>query len=182
MSEIKIIESILKRRSIRKYEDRPVEREKLLACVEAARLAPSACNGQPWKYIVVDDADVKHKLAKEAFSGVYVVTSFAAKAGAIVAITSEPAILPSMIGDNVRDTKFYLADLGISMAHFCLQAQALGLGTCMLGWFNHEKAAKVLNVPKKKKIEFLISIGYPAQSPDPRSRKKIEKMSSFNTY
>ena len=86
---MELIEVIKARRSIRKYQDRPVEREKINACLEAARLAPSACNSQPWHYIVIDDPKTKEAFCKEAFGGVYAMTKFAEKAPVLVAAVSD---------------------------------------------------------------------------------------------
>jgi len=75
---------VKQRRSVRDFSDKPVEREKIMMCLEAARLAPSACNSQPWKFIVVDDPQIKQKLCNAAFSGVYTINSFCKKAPVIV--------------------------------------------------------------------------------------------------
>ena len=118
------------RHSIRKFSTRPVEREKINECLEAARLAPSACNSQPWHYIVVDDAQVKENFCKEIFSGIYGITSWAAKAPMLVAVVSDKGNFTSRLGNFFRRTEFYLVDQGISGEHFVLRAWELGLGTC----------------------------------------------------
>ncbi len=170
------------RRSIRKYKNTPVEPEKLARCIEAARLAPSACNSQPWKYIAVTDASVRDRLVAEAFSGLYKATQFAASAPILVAVASDKGNFTSRIGNFVRHTSFYLIDMGISAENFCLQAADEGLGTCMIGWFDEGKAARVLGVPSGVKLELLIAVGYPDEAPGPRPRKPADKMSSFNIY
>ena len=170
------------RRSVRKYQEKPVEREKINACIEAARLAPSACNSQPWHYIVIDDPKVKEDFCKEAFSGVYAMTKWAEKAPVLVAVVSDKGNFTSRIGNFFRRTEFYLVDQGISGEHFVLRAQDLGLGTCWIGWLNSDKAEKFFHLPKSKKIEHLIAVGYPAETPDPRPRAKLEEMVSYNEY
>lgn len=173
---------ILKRRSIRKFLDKPVEREKINACLEAARLAPSACNSQPWHYIVIDDPKVKADFCNEAFSGVYNMTRWAEKAPVLVAVVSDRGNFTSRIGNFFRNTEFFLVDQGISGEHFVLRAHDLGLGTCWIGWLNSDKAARFFNLPKSKKIEHLFAVGYPAETPDPRPRAKLEDIVSYNKF
>ncbi len=173
---------ILDRRSIRKYADKPVEREKINACLQAALLAPSACNSQPWHYIVIDDPKVKEDFCKEVFTGVYVMSKWAEKAPVLVAVVSDRGNFTSRIGNFFRRTEFYLVDQGISGEHFVLRAHDLGLGTCWIGWLNSDKAEKFFKLPKGKKIEHLISVGYPAESPSPRPRKDFQESVSYNKY
>lgn len=173
---------ILDRRSIRKYEDRPVEREKIDACLQAALLAPSACNSQPWHYIVIDDPKIKEAFCKEVFTGVYAMSKWAEKAPVLVAVVSDRGNFTSRIGNFFRRTEFYLVDQGISGEHFVLRAHDLGLGTCWIGWLNSNKAEKFFKLPKGKKIEHLISVGYPAEAPAPRPRKDFQKSVSYNEY
>lgn len=173
---------ITQRRSIRKYADKPVEREKINACLEAARLAPSACNSQPWHYIVIDDPQVKQAFAQQAFSGVYAMTKWAAQAPVLVAVVSDRGNFTSRIGNFFRRTEFYLVDQGISGEHFVLRAQDLGLGTCWIGWLDADKAARFFHLPKGKKIEHLLAVGYPAETPQPRPRQPLADMVSYNQY
>jgi len=176
------LELVAGRRSIRKYKNAPVEPEKLARCIEAARLAPSACNSQPWKYIAVTDTSVRDRLAAEAFNGIYKATQFAAAAPVIVAVAADKGNFTARIGNFVRHTSFYLIDIGISAENFCLQAAEEGLGTCMIGWFDEKKAARVLGVPAGVKLELLIAVGYPDEAPAPRPRKTVDEMSTFNAY
>lgn len=168
------------RKSIRKYKDTPVESEKILTCLEASRLAPSACNSQPWKFIVLDKPEIKEAFCRQVFPGVYKMSAFAAKAPVIIAIVSDKGSLLTKLGNVVRKTQFWLIDIGITAEHFCLQASELGLGTCMIGWFEQKAADKFLKIPKNQKTELLISLGYPDETPNPRLRKKIEQISNLN--
>ncbi|MBQ7909068.1 MAG: nitroreductase family protein [Elusimicrobiaceae bacterium] len=170
------------RRSVRKYADKPVEREKIDACLQAALLAPSACNSQPWHYIVIDDPKVKEAFCQEAFSGVYSMSKWAEKAPVLIAVVSDRGNFTSRIGNFFRRTEFYLVDQGISGEHFVLRAHDLGLGTCWIGWLNSNKAEKFFKLPKGKKIEHLISVGYPAETPAPRPRKEFTESVSYNRY
>ncbi len=173
---------VSQRRSIRKFAETPVEKEKILLCLEAARLAPSACNSQPWKFIVADDPVIKQRLAEAAFSGVYAINKHAVRAPVIAAVVSQRGKFTAWIGNQAQDTNFRLVDIGIACEHFILQAHELGLGTCWLGWFDAKKAAVILQAPQTSKVEMLISVGYPAEKPAPRPRKSLTEMSSFNKY
>lgn len=176
---------ITTRRSVRKFTNQPVEREKINACLEAARLAPSACNSQPWHYLVIDDPQVKVAFCEQAFSGMFSISKWAAAAPVLVAVISDRGNFTSQLGNFFRRTEFYLVDQGISGEHFVLRAQDLGLGTCWIGWLDAEKAAKFFNLPKGKKIEHLIALGYPAATAGqdkPHPRKPFEQIVSYNRY
>lgn len=179
---MKFIELISKRQSVRKYSNVPVEREKIQRCIEASRLAPSACNAQPWKYIVVDDQELREKVANETFSAIAPFNKFALQAPVIVAIVMEKPNFLSQFGGRVKDKDFYLIDIGITAEHFCLQAAEEGLGTCMLGWFNERAILKLLNIPSKKRIGLLITLGYAADEPRQKKRKEISEICSYNKY
>lgn len=170
------------RRSIRKYKPLPVEMEKLRYCLEAARLAPSACNAQPYKFIVVNEPAAREKLAKAAFSGIYSPCGFAAAAGALVVVVSQPGKMSAWLGNQVQSTNFRLVDIGIAAEHFALAAHEQGLGTCWLGWFDAKAAAKALGLPAGVKPEIMLSAGYPDEAPPARKRKSMEEFSSFNKY
>ncbi len=179
-----MLELLKQRRSVRDFLDKPVEREKIKLCLEAARVAPSACNSQPWKFIVVDDGELKKRLCDKAFSGIYAINAFCKKAPVIVVIVSERSKFLARIGGMFRGTKYYLIDIGIAGEHFVLQAQELGLGTCWIGWFNERAVKSVLNIPKDKKIDVLLALGYYDQEKvkSGHSREPLDKISSFNSY
>ena len=179
-----LLDVIKHRRSVRHFLDRPVEREKITMCLEAARLAPSTCNSQPWKFVVVDDEQLKNRLCKAAFSGIYLMNSFCKKAPVIVVVVSERAKFLAMIGGLFRGTKYYLLDIGIAGEHFVLQAEELGLGTCWIGWFNERAVKSILNIPRYKKIDILIALGYydTERKRSAHRRDPIDKIASFNSY
>ncbi len=143
-----LLDLIRQRKSVRDFLDRPVEREKIMMCLEAARLAPSASNSQPWRFIVVDDRQLKNKLCDAAFGGIYSINSFCKTASVIVVVISEKSKFLTRIGGMFRGTKYYLIDIGIAIEHFVLQAEDLGLGTCWIGWFNERAVKSVLNIPQ----------------------------------
>jgi len=175
------IELVKSRRSLRDYSDFSVERAVIEECLEAARLAPSACNSQPWYFIVVDDPVLKDRLAAAAFSGVYSMNSFAGAAPVLVALVRQRSCVPARVGGFLKGTQFNLIDTGIAAEHFCLAAAERGLGTCMLGWFNGRAAKKILEVGRADKIELLISLGRPKNNwPDQRPRKPLNEFRGFN--
>ncbi len=179
-----LLDLIKHRKSVRDFGDRPVERERIMMCLEAARLAPSASNSQPWKFIVVDDKQLKNKLCDAAFSGIYFINSFCKTAPVIVVIISEKSKFLTRIGGMFRGTKYYLIDIGITCEHFVLQAEDLGLGTCWIGWFNERAVKSILNIPRHKKIDILIALGYYDKKklgPE-HGREPIDKIASFNSY
>jgi nitroreductase len=179
-----LLESIKHRRSIREFLDKPVEREKILMCLEAARLAPSACNSQPWKFIIVDDKPLRDRLCRVAFHGIYFINTFCKTAPVIVVVVSEKSKFIARIGAMFRGTKYYLIDIGIACEHFVLQAEELGLGTCWVGWFDESAVKSTLKIPRSKKIDVLIVLGYydDKKQGTPHDREPLEKISSFNSY
>jgi len=179
-----LLDLLKHRKSVREFLDRPVEREKIMTCLEAARLAPSACNSQPWKFIVVDDKPLKNKLCDAAFNGVYSMNAFCKTAPVMVAVISEKSMFAARIGGMFRGTKYYLIDIGIAVEHFVLQAEDLSLGTCWVGWFNEKAVKSILNVPQNKKIDILIAVGYYDREKLGREhdREPIQKIASFNSY
>lgn len=179
-----LLDLIKQRKSVREFLDKPVEREKIEMCLEAARLAPSASNSQPWRFIVVDDKELKDKLCDAAFGGLYFINSFGKTAPVIVVVISEKSKFLARIGGMFRGLKFYLIDIGITCEHFVLEAEELGLGTCWIGWFNERGVKSVLNVPQGKKIDILIALGYydRARLGPEHDREPMDKIASFNSY
>lgn len=169
------------RRSIRRYIDRPVEREKILACLEMARLAPSADNAQPWRFLVLEDLDLKRRFCDEVFSGIYSVSGFAKKAPVLILCLARLNVFAHRVGSQIQNIQFHLLDIGIAGEHIVLQAEELGLGTCWIGWFNTRKARKVLNIPREYKIVSLLSLGYYDQKPSKlKKRKALDEIVWFN--
>lgn len=179
-----LLDLIKQRKSVREFLDRPVDREKIEMCLEAARLAPSESNSQPWRFIVVDDKELKDKLCDAAFGGLYFINTFCKTAPVIVVVISEKSKFLARIGGMFRGVKFYLIDIGITCEHFVLEAEELGLGTCWIGWFNEKGVKSVLNIPQSKKIDILIALGYYDRSklgPE-HGREPMDKIASFNSY
>lgn len=184
MKKNKFIELVKTRQSVRKYADTKVEKEKLETCLEAARLAPSASNSQPWHFIVVDIAELKKKVAKETYDSLLIFNKFVDQAAVIIVMVLEKPKLITRIGSKIKKIEYPLIDIGIAAEHFCLQAAELGLGTCMIGWFNEKPIKKLLAIPRSKSIGLLISLGYPEEGYKLRekSRKSREEVISYNSY
>lgn len=178
----KLLDVFGKRRSVRAYKPVPIEKEKIDICIESARLSPSACNSQPWHFIIIDDPDLKNRVCEAAFSGAYSMNSFVKEAPVIAAIVCERKMFLSVVGKYVRGVDYCFTDIGIAGEHFCLQASQLGLGTCWIGWFNEKGVKKTLNIPASKKVGYLISLGYPSDQPVEKVRKLTSEMSSRNRY
>lgn len=174
----------LSRESAREYgEKTAIPRADLEMCVEAARHAPSACNSQPWKFIVVDDPALADKIVDKTLSGIYKMNLFAGGASAFIAMVSEKTKPAAWAGGKLMRTDFRRIDTGIACAHLVLQAEELGIANCVLGWFNQRALKKILSVPATKKIELLISLGKPCGAPRRRKqRKPKEETVSFNRY
>jgi nitroreductase len=177
-------ETITRRRSIRDFLDTPIEKDKLMLCLEAARLAPSASNSQPWKFIVVNDKTLKNNLCDVAFGGLYRFNSFCKTAPVIVVLIAEQSKFITRIGGLIKDIKYNLVDIGIAGEHFVLQAEELGLGTCWIGWFNEKGVKATLAIPEKKRVAMLIAAGYSRQDEisTKQIREPVERIVSFNTY
>lgn len=175
---------ILTRQSVRSYADRPVEEEKLAHLIEAVRLAPSASNGQPWKLILVTDPDLKNRVARATYSPLVSFNRFAMQAPVLAVLVIEKTKLITQIGAQLKNREFPLIDIGIAAEHFCLQATALGLGTCMLGWFDEAAIKELLHIPAEKRIGLVITLGYAATGTTLREkkRKSIDEMSNLNRY
>jgi len=176
-----LLDLINKRRSVRHYLNRPIPKEDLMKCLEAARLAPSACNAQPWKFIVIDDPGLKNNLCDAAFGGIYSMNSFVKNAAALVVVISEKKKFLTAMGGYLRNTRYYLIDIGIACEHLILQASELGIGTCWIGWFNEKSVKKVLDIPRQKRVEVIISLGYPQEGQSrPREREPLSEIALFN--
>ena len=177
------LDLVNKRYSVRNYKSVPVPQQMLVRCVEAARLAPSACNSQPWKFIIVDDPKLVNELAKAAFEGLLDFNNFAFKAPVLVLIVSQREKLSAKFGSIVKNKNFTLMDIGIAAEHFCLAAAEEGLGTCMLGWFNERKVKKLFRIPRFNRVELIISVGFSDDKKVPyKSRKSMDEMLSCNKY
>jgi len=151
-----------------------------MQCLESARLSPSANNSQPWKFIAIDNPQLVTQIAECA--NLMGLNKFAKEVPLFIAVVIEKESLLSTIHGVMSDKAYYLIDIGIAVNQFCLQATDLGLGTCIIGWFDEKRVKKLLNTDKKKRIPLLISIGYPGSKTREKKRKSINQIVSWNSY
>jgi nitroreductase len=177
------LDMVRTRESVRLYKPDAVPEESILRCLEAARLAPSASNAQPWKFIVVRDPVLKNDIADAAHDRILSMNHFTKQAPILVVVVREKANLESGAGQIIKDKAYPLIDIGIAVEHFCLQAVEEGLGTCILGWFKERKVKELLHIPKNRRAELIITLGYPAYDRTrEKKRKALGDISSFNRY
>ncbi len=181
-TDLMFIELAKHRQSCRSYLPKSVPRQIILDCLEAARLAPSACNSQPWHFIIVDEPAMKDALCQASLSGLYAMNYFAKEAPVIIAVVTERAPFLTRVVGSLRRTPYWLIDIGIAVEHFVLQAAESGLATCWIGWFDEKQAAKILRVPHTKRIVCLISLGYSEETLREKNRKSAQEIYSFNQY
>ncbi len=177
-----MLEMIISRQSERGYHDREVERDKLERILEAGRMSPSACNSQPWKFIVVNEPELRKKVAEAASARELGFNSFVYQVPVLLVIIREKPNLISQAGGALKRKDYSLIDIGIAAENICLQALSEGLGTCILGWFNEKKVKELLGVPESKRAELIITLGYPSKPHRLKRRKKPEEVISYNSY
>jgi nitroreductase len=179
----KFLHLVRSRESVRHYRPDPVLPEQLERILEAARLAPSACNAQPWTFIVVDDPEIRNKLADATANKVIGLNHFTKQAPVHIVVVMETANLSSRIGSVVKQKHFPLIDIGIAAEHICLAAAAEGLGTCMIGWFNEATVRSLLAIPGKSRPVLIITLGWPAnEHPREKRRKELGDIVRYNQY
>jgi nitroreductase len=177
-----LLELMGKRQSDRGYTDKKVEKGKLDRILEAGRIAPSACNSQPWKFIVVSEPALVAKVAEATSAKALGMNTFVNQAPMFIIVVREKANISSRVGAAVKAKDYSLIDIGIATENICLQAAAEGLGTCIMGWFNEKLVKKVLQVPAPKRVELIISLGYSSKELRVKIRKPHEEVISYNSY
>lgn len=170
------------RQSERKYLNKPVEKEKIERITEAARLSPSACNGQPWHFIVVDDPALRDEVAAATESVVLRMNGFVREAPVLIVVLREKSNLTSRVGDLIKQKDYSLIDIGIATGSMVYQAAAEGLGTCIIGWVDDRKIRKVLGIPSSRKVELVITVGYTDNRLRKKSRKPPGDVITYNRY
>lgn len=167
-----LMEQIKKRYSVRSYQNRPVEKNKLDAVLEAARLAPSAKNFQEWRFVVVQDAETRQRLVPAANN-----QAFIGQAPVVIACCATNCEYVMRCGQLS-----YPIDLAIAIDHMTLQAVEEGLGTCWVGSFFEDQVKNVLGIPKGIRVVELLALGYPADQPRPKNRSPIESIVSYDKW
>ena len=177
-----ILDLIKSRQSDRKYSEKPVEKDKLNRILEAGRMAPSACNAQPWKFIVVDNPELLGKLAEAASAKLLGMNMFVSQAPLMIVIVRESPNFTSKIGATIKNKDYSLIDIGIASENICLQAKAEGIGSCMLGWFDEKMVKNILEIPRSKRVELIITLGYSMSDKREKRRKPAEETVAYNKY
>ena len=166
-----LMEAIRTRRSIRSYQNRPVEEDKIQAVLEAGRLATSARNMQDWRFIVVRDRGVRQRLAAAARDQQF--------------ISQAPLVIAACGTSNLVMTcgqPAYAIDVAIAVNHMTLAAASMGLGTCWIGAFHEDQVKEILGVPAEIRVVALLPLGYPAEEPLPRPRKSLEQILAWDHW
>lgn len=173
---------IKSRQSDRAYLKKKVEKEKIERILEAGRMAPSACNSQPWKFIVVDNPELLPAVSSASSAKGLGFNKFTDQVPVFIVIVREKSKPIAQVGGAIKDKDYSLIDVGIAAENICLQAAAEGLGTCMLGWFNEKEIKKLLKIPLNKRAELVITLGYPSKPHRNKSRKSFDDVVSYNSY
>jgi len=171
---VELYEVIKKRRSIRKYQYREVEDEKLQKVLDAAHLAPSAKNIQPWKVIVVEDKELREELAKAAYGQEYL-----SQAPCVIVMCVNENECYQQHGDYMTS---FAVDGAIFIDHLTLAACAEGLGTCWIAKFNEMEVKKLLNIPDAYRVVVMTPLGYPAEEGKDKGRKPLSEILYKNTW
>ncbi|MBW2569452.1 MAG: nitroreductase family protein [Deltaproteobacteria bacterium] len=177
-----LMEIIKERRSIRKHEEKDIPEELVNRVLDAVKWTPSWVNTQCWEIVVVKNRTIKEKLQATISKG-----NPTAKA-----IVEAPVVLAvcGRLGksgyykDKVS-TKFgdwFMFDLGLATQNLCLMAHHLGLGTVIVGLFDHDKAGEILKVPDGYELVTLIPMGYPAKIPSAPKRREIKEFTHYNIF
>jgi len=175
-----VLTAIQQRYSVRSFKDTPVHRDAIRAIAEAARLAPSACNAQPWRFVAVTEPSLLNQIVDRGLGGV-VPNRWAASAPVIIIGCAVLNLLTHRLGEALKGVNYHQIDLGIALEHMVLRATEMGLGTCWIGWFNEKSIKKVLRLPKDWKIVSLLALGYPKEDASARSaRRSLDEILFFN--
>ncbi len=162
-----LVDVMLGRRSIRRYQRKEIPRAALEKILEAGRQAPSAMNRQPWHFIVVTNHAIKKELSKGLFTK---------------HIRDSPVTIVGCAKTGLLDNKWSTIGTSIALQNMVIAAWALGIGSCWIGGFREDKVKRLLKVPGKWKIVALVTLGYPDETPQKKSKKPIEKVVSINKF
>ena len=171
---MKFLEIAQARQSCRQYDpNRPVEREKLDAILEAVRLSPSACNAQPY-HLTVCHGDKAKQVAKACMG--MGMNKFAADAPVVMVLSEMPYNSTAALGAKVKGNDYRSIDIGIAAAYLTAEAAAQGLGTCILGWLDDKKIREICHLDHP--VRLVVTVGYPADTPREKKRKTIADLVS----
>ncbi len=167
-----LMKIISERSSVRNYNSKkPVEDWKLRVILEAARLAPSSNNTQPWHYIIIKDKKMRDKLATAAPMGA-ASNKWLRHAPVLIVCCGRKNLLYHSAPGRLLDMDYFRMDVAISVEHIVLAARGLGLGTCWIGWFDERRVKRLLHVPSDYRVTLLLPVGYPKGKWPPQKEKK----------
>ena len=169
-----LLEAVKARRSIRRYKPTPIPDEILQKILGAARLAPSANNSQPWKFVVVRDEDLKIKLTQACNNKKWI-----AEAPVVIVACGFPDEADAFMGGYMNS---FAVDVAIALDHLVLTATNLGLGSCWVGRFKEEKVKNILEIPQDVKVVALIPLGYPNEEPEHSGRKNLSEIVCYDKF
>ena len=179
-----MIREIQNRRSIRRYKDTPVTDAELFDLLEAARLAPSAGNTQPWQFVVVRDAERRRQLAEAAHNQPWM----AEAPLFLVAVADSTPRFPDREGLRLDEgsaeagLKMIVRDTAIAIEHILLEAEHLGLGSCWIAWFVQDDIRPILGIPEDQYVVGILTIGHKAEEPPARPRKPLDAIVHYETW
>jgi nitroreductase len=182
MIKSKVFNIIQERFSVRKYVDKSIEKEKLNLILEAARLAPSTANSQPWHFYVVENKEKIKALSRKMPIGTKVITnSFIAQAPTVIVAASGAIGFLESIASYIVNKRWYYIDVAIAIEHMVLTAWEVGIGSCWIGWFDEKKVKKILDIPEEEEVIAMLTLGYPKDGklPFPKKRKRMDKIVNF---
>lgn len=179
-----IIPAITNRRSIRKFEDKPVEAEKIHAVLEAARWAPSGNNLQPARFVVVRDQDTRYALCQADHSQAWMMSApvFIVVVADLLARIAPVATYKVDELSPQWEVKRIIRDTATATGYLLLEVENQGLGACWTGFFSQEDVRPILGLPEDKFVVAIIPIGYPAESPNPRMRKSLDEIVRYEKW
>jgi len=167
-------EVVNSRHSCRAFDPgRPVPDVLIEECLRAAQLAPSACNAQPWRFVVVTEPQKRKLICDEALGGM-VPNRWAADAPVLVVLAAVRKLGTARLGEGIKDIPYHLMDCGAAGEHLVLAATELGLGSCWLGWFKEKPLRRLIQAPGNWKLLAVIALGWPAESWEPAKRSRVE--------
>lgn len=178
------MKEIENRRSIRKYQDRKVEKEKLEQILESARLAPSGSNTQPWTLVIVESQDTKEKLTKADHNQLWMLSApiFIVCVADIRCRIQEDKTVILDENSPEPELKQIIRDTAVAIEHMLLEAEHLELGTCWTGWFDQTDVRPILDIPEDKYVCGIITLGYSDEAPKQRPRKSLEDMVRYEKW
>ena len=163
------------RQSCRAYdEERPVEAEKLAAMLEAAQLAPSACNGQPYHFTVCRGETAREVARATMGLGM---NKFATQAPVLIVVSEKPYVKSAAMGAKVKGNDYRSMDIGIAVAYLTAEATAQGLSTCILGWLDDDRIRALCDLDQP--VRLVITVGYAKdETLRPKKRKDLAELVS----